>query len=135
MEELLQKLKLSLRLDSDDLDEDIISTVNACKLDLKISGIDEDDILNSDPLIYQAIKAYCKFDMSTDSQEAARYKKLYESLREHFALSEYYIEWSEKDLKDLKEIKEKLEEQDKKLDLILEKLDFVLTNEETKDAN
>lgn len=87
---MLEKIKLALRIDSDDLDEEIKDSIDAAKSDLKLSGVQEDKIDDSDSLILRAIKVYCKAEMSTDNVEAERYRKSYEMLRDHLCLSVDY---------------------------------------------
>lgn len=87
---MLEKIKLALRIDSDDLDEEIKDSIDAAKSDLKLSGVQEDKIDDSDSLIVRAIKVYCKAEMSTDNVEAERYRKSYEMLRDHLCLSVDY---------------------------------------------
>ena len=87
---MLEKIKLSLRVDSDDLDEEIQDTIDSAKLDLKLSGIDEDKIIDMDPLILRAIKVFCKAEFSSDNTESNRFRKCYEMLRDHLALSTEY---------------------------------------------
>ena len=93
---MLEKIKLALRIDSDDLDEEIKDSIDAAKSDLKLSGVQEDKIDDSDSLIIMAIKIYCKADMSTDNVEAERYRKSYDMLKDHLCLSTDYsggIKW------------------------------------------
>ena len=87
---MLEKIKLALRIDSDDLDEEIQDSIEAAKADLKLSGVLEYKIDDSDSLIVRAIKVYCKAEMSTDNVEAERYRKSYEMLRDHLCLSVDY---------------------------------------------
>lgn len=90
---MLEKIKLSLRVDSDDLDEEIQDTIDACKADLKLSGVLESKILGGDSLILRAVKVFCKSEFSTDDREAERYRKSFQMLKDHLCLSvEYTVE-------------------------------------------
>lgn len=61
---ILDKIKLALRIDDDDLDEEIQDSIDAAKADLKLSGILESKIVETDPLIIRAIKTFCKCEFS-----------------------------------------------------------------------
>lgn len=87
---MLEKIKLSLRVDSDDLDEEIQDTIDACKLDLKLSGVVESKIVDTDSLIIRAIKTFCKAEFSSDNVEAKRYINSYNMLKNHLCLSTDY---------------------------------------------
>lgn len=88
----LDSVKLALRVDDDFLDSDITETIEACKSDLVITGVDRNKITNEDKLILRAIKLFCKAEFSTDDKESERYKKAYESLKIHLSLSSDYKE-------------------------------------------
>lgn len=90
---MLEKIKLALRIDDDILDEEIQDSIDAAKADLKLSGILESKIVETDPLIIRAIKTFCKIEFSTDDKEAERYRNSYEMLKDHLALSiDYTVE-------------------------------------------
>lgn len=55
---ILNKVKLSLRITTDDFDNELVDLIDACLLDLGIAGVTEDD--TSDALIIRAICTYCK---------------------------------------------------------------------------
>ena len=86
--ELLEELKTALRIGSSRFDEsELIPLINACKVDMKISGVEI--IEETDALVRQAIKLYAKayFGYYDDSE---KYKKAYEGLRDAMALSGDY---------------------------------------------
>ncbi|APF24011.1 head-tail connector protein [Clostridium butyricum] len=90
---MLEKIKLSLRIDSDDLDEEIRDAIDSCKADLKLSGVLESKIVDGDSLILRAVKVFCKSEFSTDDREAERYRKSFQMLKDHLCLSvEYTVE-------------------------------------------
>ena len=84
---MLEKIKLSLRVDSDDLDEEIQDTIEACKSDLKLSGVAESKIVDTDSLILRVVKTFCKAEFSSDNTEAKRYINSYNMLKNHLCLS------------------------------------------------
>lgn len=87
---MLGKVKLTLKVDDNSLDEDIQDTIDAAKKDLKLSGVVESKIVDTDSLIIRAIKIYCKAEYSTDDKEASRYLQAYEMLKNHMCLSVDY---------------------------------------------
>lgn len=90
---MLEKIKLALRFDDDALDDDILDNIEAAKADMKLCGICENKIVNTDPLILRAVKTFCKAEFSTDDKESDRYRNAYEKLRDHLSLS---IEYTDK---------------------------------------
>lgn len=87
---MLDKVKLVLRIDDTVLDEDIQDTINAAMADLKLCGVLESKIVETDTLILRAVKTFCKAEYSSDDKEAARYRESYEMLRNHLSMSVDY---------------------------------------------
>ena len=87
---VLEKVKLVLRIDDTVLDEDIQDTINAAMADLKLCGVLESKIVETDTLILRAVKTFCKAEYSSDDKEAARYRESYEMLRNHLSMSVDY---------------------------------------------
>lgn len=92
---MLEKIKLALRIDTSALDEDIQDTIDAAKADLKLCGVLESKIVDTDPLIIRVVKTFCKYEFSSDDKESAKYKDSYEMLRDHLAVSIDYTEVTE----------------------------------------
>lgn len=84
---LLEKIKLALRVEDMILEDDIQDTINAAKADLKLCGIVESKIVETDTLIVRAIKTYCKAEYSSDQKESSRYNESYYMLRNHLSMS------------------------------------------------
>lgn len=84
----LIKLKQSLRISHDKLDEDIQADIDACLADLRVVGIiyaTEDS-----PLIFNALKLWCRSLYTDDIVKAAEYLKRYESLKACLMMAEGY---------------------------------------------
>lgn len=81
---MIVKVKEALRVTHSALDTEIIDLIEACKLDLKISGIN--NITETDPLITRAIIVYCKAHFGFDNSESERFERSYEMLKNHLAL-------------------------------------------------
>lgn len=81
---ILEKLKLALRIKTNKFDEEITDLIYSAKIDLQISGVAKIDY--EDALIVQAIKTYCKANFGLDNKDSEKYQKAYESLKNHLAL-------------------------------------------------
>lgn len=89
---MLEKVKLALRIDDDSLDEEIQDAIDAAIADLRLSGVLENKLEETDPLIIRAVKTFCKYEFSTDDKESERYKNAYEMIKIHLTLSTDYTE-------------------------------------------
>lgn len=85
---MLDKIKKSLRISHNKLDDDIQSNIDACLLDLAIAGV---NTIIVDELIMQAIKFYCKWQYDFCGN-ADRYEKAYYNLKMALALCGDYNE-------------------------------------------
>ena len=85
---MLEKIKKSLRITTDELNEEIEDLIEAAKIDLNISGVDK--IEETDKLIIRAVTLYCKAQFGYDNPEADRFEQTYESLKTHLSMSSDY---------------------------------------------
>ena len=81
---MLLKVKKALRISHDHLDDEILDTIYACKLDMSISGIVFID--ESDPLIIRAVILYCKAHMGLMNPDSIKYIQSYNALKIHLSL-------------------------------------------------
>ena len=84
----ITKIKLALRTSHDKLDEDIQADIDACLADLRVCGIIHAD--ESDPLIFNAIKMYCRSIYTDDASKGAEYLKRYDALKSCLMMAEGY---------------------------------------------
>lgn len=84
----LYKIKQAIRVTHDKLDDDIQSDIEACEADLHVAGIIYAD--PSDPLIFNAIKLWCKAYYTDDVVKSAEYLKRYEALKACLMMAEGY---------------------------------------------
>lgn len=84
----LEKIKTGLRISHSKLDEDIQGDIDACLADLKLCGViyAPDD----DPLIFNAIKLWCRSLYTDDEAKGAEYLKRYEALKACLMMAEGY---------------------------------------------
>lgn len=87
---MLDRVKFALRVSNNKFDEEINDLIQAGVRDLKISGVNTID--ESDPLIVQAIKTYCKAYFWADNKDSERYINSYESIKQHLSLCGEYNE-------------------------------------------
>lgn len=90
----LEKIKLSIRRSHNKLDDDLQADIDACLADLKVCGII--DPQETDPLIFNAIKLYCRSTNTDDTAKAAEWLKRYEALKSCLQMAEGYG-WVEDD--------------------------------------
>lgn len=65
---MLEKVKLSLRISHNYLDEDIMDTINTARAEMIRSGISEEKANDdTDSLIVGAIKTFCNYMYSSDN--------------------------------------------------------------------
>lgn len=84
----LNKIKLALRISHTKLDEDIQADIDACLADLTACGIIEPD--ETEPLIYNAIKLYCRSLYTEDTAKAAEWLRRYNELKSCLMMAEGY---------------------------------------------
>jgi hypothetical protein len=84
----LTKIKQSLRITHEKLDEAIRADIDACLVDLRLVGVTYAD--ETDPLIFNAIKLWCRSFYTDDVVKAAEYLKRYEALKACLMMAEGY---------------------------------------------
>lgn len=76
---MLEKVKLSLRISHDYLDEDIMDTINMARAEMIRSGISKEKANDDeDSLIVGAIKTYCNFVYSSDNARIEGFRNSWE---------------------------------------------------------
>ena len=84
---MVRKVENALRLKSTAFGDEIQTLIDACKIDLRLAGVNRLD--ESDPLVERAIILYCKANFGfADKQE--RFERAYESLKIAMSLSGEY---------------------------------------------
>ena len=84
----LEKIKLAIRRSHDKLDEDLQADIDAALADLRVVGIVHAG--EEDPLIFNAIKLYCRSTNTDDPAKAAEWLRRYESLKACLMMAEGY---------------------------------------------
>ena len=98
MDELLENVKIVLRITSDTFDSEIAGLINACIADLGIAGIDPDEIgadYLTNPLIVQAVNTFVKMYFGQVENEVFnRLKKSYDEQKAQLSMATGYTEWT-----------------------------------------
>lgn len=84
----LTKIKQAIRRSHSKLDEDLQSDIDACLADLRACGVVYAD--ETDPLIYNAIKLWCKSLDTDDPAKGAEFLRRYEALKSCLQMAEGY---------------------------------------------
>lgn len=87
---MLDKVRKALRITHNSLDDELIDVINACKLDLSVSGVKVID--EQDALIQHAIKTYAKAEYEQDVNRSDRLRRAYESIKLSMCLCGDYCE-------------------------------------------
>lgn len=92
MNTILGKVKLALRIVTDDFDEEIQDLINACLEDLGIAGITETDTSNA--LLIRAIITYAKMHFGDESDATYdRLKSSYDEQKAQMQMATGYTDW------------------------------------------
>lgn len=92
MNTILGKVKLALRIITDDFDEEIQDLINACLEDLGIAGITETDTSNA--LLIRAIITYAKMHFGDESDATYdRLKSSYDEQKAQMQMATGYTDW------------------------------------------
>lgn len=84
----LEKIKKALRTSHSKLDEDIQADIDACLADLGLVGVKHKG--EYDPLIFNAIKLWCRSLYTDDPAKAAEWLRRYEGLKACLMMAEGY---------------------------------------------
>ena len=84
----LTKIKLALRIKHDALDEDIQGEIDACLADLFVCGVTFST--EEDPLMFNAIKLWCRSVFTDDPAKGSEYLRRYEALKSCLMMAEGY---------------------------------------------
>lgn len=86
---VLDDVKLSMGISNNKRDSDIEATIEACKMDLKISGVNRRD--DRDSLVLHAIKLYCKWNFDYQGR-GGDFSAAYQHLKQAMSISREYTE-------------------------------------------
>jgi hypothetical protein len=84
----LEKIKQALRTSHNKLDDDIQADIDACLADLQLVGVRHKG--EDDPLIFNAIKLWCRSLYTDDPAKGADYQRRYDALKSSLMMAEGY---------------------------------------------
>ena len=93
MNTILAKVKLALRITTDDFDTELTDMINACLADLGIAGVTETDTTNA--LLIRAICTYCKYHFGDMNgvEMLERLKASYDEQKAQMQMATGYTNW------------------------------------------
>jgi hypothetical protein len=92
---LLGKVKLAMRMVTNDFDSELTDLINAGFKDLGIAGVNGEDVTPDDSLIVQAIITYCKMNFGYVSKDDyARLKASYDEQKAQISMATGYTVWT-----------------------------------------
>ena len=93
MNTMLEKVKLALRITTDDFDTELTDMINACLADLGIAGVTETDTTNA--LLIRAICTYCKYHFGDINgvEMLERLKSSYDEQKAQMQMATGYTNW------------------------------------------
>lgn len=88
---MLDDVKNVLRVSGTDFDVELNDLIESAREELRLAGVHSTlASSNSDILVKKAIMVYCKAEFGFDNQEAERFRKAFDSLKQHLTLSSEY---------------------------------------------
>ena len=92
MDNVINSIKLALRITTDAFNAELTDLLNAALLDLGIAGVTNDDI--NDPLILRAVITYCKLHFG-QPDDYDRLKRSYDEQKAQLSTATGYPTWTE----------------------------------------
>lgn len=92
MNDLLEKVKLALRLTESAFDSELTDLINACLADLGIAGVDGVKVVMTDPLVIRACVTFCKMNFG-EPADYERLKASYDEQKAQLSMSSGYTVW------------------------------------------
>lgn len=87
---LLERVKISMRIDGEDHDIELSDLIETAKKHLNEAGVVESKLIDTDPLIRQAVITYCKGHFGTDAKDGEKFAWSFEEIKKHISLLQSY---------------------------------------------
>lgn len=92
MMELIDKVRMALRVTTDAYDNEITNLISAAIIDLGIAGVDSQQGI--DAIVTQAIITYCKINFGElEPDQYERLKASYDEQKAQLSMATGYTEW------------------------------------------
>lgn len=92
MNDLLAKVKVALRIVTNDFDGELTDLISAALLDMNLAGVSETEL--TDALIIRAVITYCKMNFGEPDQYD-RLKKSYDEQKAQLGMATGYTVWGD----------------------------------------
>ena len=93
MNEILNTVRLALRITTEAFDVELTNLINAGMSDLGIAGVNGENVALTDPLTMQAIITYCKMNFG-EPDEYDRLKKSYDEQKAQMSMATGWTTWT-----------------------------------------
>ena len=94
MDEMLNKVRMALRITTDAFDDELTDLINAGLADLGIAGANGENVVLTDPLTIRAIITYCKMNFG-EPDEYDRLKKSYDEQKAQMSMATGWTVWTD----------------------------------------
>lgn len=95
---MFDKVKLALRVASDDYDTEIRGLIKAALADMGITDIKKDVLIenNANPLIDRAVITYCKMNFGyLSNDQYQKFKESYDEQKKQLLMSSDFTDWGD----------------------------------------
>lgn len=93
MNEMLNKVRMALRITTQAFDDELTDLINAGLSDLGIAGVDGENVVLTDPLTIRAIITYCKMNFG-EPDEYDRLKRSYDEQKAQMSMATGWTVWT-----------------------------------------
>ena len=94
MNEILNKVRMALRITTQAFDDELTDLINAGMSDLGIAGVNGENVALTDPLTMQAIITYCKMNFG-EPDEYDRLKRSYDEQKAQMSMATGWTTWTD----------------------------------------
>ncbi len=92
---MLEKVKLALRIVTNDFNEELSGMIAAALKDLEIAGVKTENV---PPLIERAVICYCKIHFGDPAPDLAdKWKALYNEQKAQLQMADGFTDWGDSD--------------------------------------
>jgi hypothetical protein len=92
---MLEKVKVALRITTDQFDDELTDLIEAAKLDMGIAGVVVPDEI--DALVTKAVITYCKMSFGLP-EDYDRLKRSYDEQKAQLSTATGYTSWGDEDV-------------------------------------
>ena len=94
MNEILNQVRMALRITTQAFDDELTDLINAGLSDLGIAGANGENVVLTDPLTIRAIITYCKMNFG-EPDEYDRLKRSYDEQKAQMSMATGWTTWTD----------------------------------------